>query len=115
MKLNNVQRRLLMLKEGESFTDSRLFKDELELGKVETNIKQSAYRYCRLLRKEYGDEFDIQAFVAKNENNHAVFVVITKTAIGESNPFFKKKESYGKRGRPVGTVTGYDLYSVSDL
>ena len=115
MKLNNVQRQLLMLKQGESFTDCRLFQDAASVGNVETNIKQSAYRYCRLLRKNFGDDFEMQIFNAKNENGYAVFAVITKTAIGASNPFFKQKESYGKRGRPVGTVTGYDLYNVSDL
>ena len=49
------------------------------------------------------------------KNGYAVFAVITKTAIGANNPFFKPKESYEKRGRPGGTVTGYDLYCVSDL
>lgn len=115
MRLNNVQRQLLMLKEGESFTDCRLFQDETNAGNVETNIKQSAYRYCRLLRKNFGDDFEMQIFNGKNENSYAVFVVITKTAIGADNPYFKQKESYEKRGRPVGTVTGYDLYKVSDL
>ena len=113
MKLNNVQRQLLMLKQGESFTDCRLFQDAVD--NVETNIKQSAYRKCRLLRQTFGDDFEMQIFNAKNENGYAVFAVITKTAIGANNPFFKPKERYEKRGRPGGTVTGYDLYSVSDL
>ena len=115
MKLNNVKRQLLMLKQGESFTDCRLFQDAVNVDNVETNIKQSAYRYCRFLRNNFGDDFEMQIFNAKNENGYAVFAVITKTAIGANNPFFKPKESYEKRGRPGGTVTGYDLYCVSDL
>lgn len=115
MKLNNTQRQMLMLNVGETFTGCRLFKDAAFVSSEETNCKQSMYRYCRLLRKEYGDEFEMQIFNSKNENGYAVFAVVTKTAIGATNPFHKEKPKYNKRGRPMGTVTGYDLYSVDDL
>lgn len=111
-----MQRFILTLKVGQTFTEAQTFDDLKVADKVEVNVKQNMQRIARIINKRWGDEFEFSVFRSMNDNYFAAFCVMTKTKIGAKNPFLKKElPKYEKRGRPKGTVTGYDIPNLEDL
>lgn len=97
------------LSENEAYT---LFR------KFDTAIGYSNARYAlnsfvgRLLYKarSWGDEFKIEWYNTKGNDDYAIFVIITKIKIGEDNPYFKNNRYWkDKRKRRRKNVEDQDL------